>query len=154
MRLYLMQHAEAKSQEEDPGRNLTVRGRADIDRVAKFLENLDLEVSQVFHSGKTRARSTAEILAASLKPTKGVAETDGLAPLDDPGIWAGRVAGLAEGVVLVGHLPHLARLTGLLLCGDAEKNAVNFKMGGMVCLSRAAAGHWGLDWMLIPEILP
>jgi phosphohistidine phosphatase len=154
MRLYLVQHAEAKREEEDPNRDLTVKGRADIGKVAKFLESLDLGVSRVFHSGKTRAKTTADILAASLKPPRGVSETDGLAPLDDPEIWAGRMARLAEDAVLVGHLPHLARLTGLLLCGDAEKNAVQFQMGGMVCLGRSDASPWGLEWMLIPGILP
>ncbi len=154
MRLYLVQHAEAKSQEEDPNRDLTEKGRADIGKVAKYLEGLDLKVSRIFHSGKTRARTTAEILAASLKPAKGVAETDGLAPLDDPGIWAARVSDLAEDLVLVGHLPHLARLAGLLLCGEAEKSAVHFRMGGIVCLSRADAGPWGLEWLLVPEVLP
>lgn len=153
MRLYLVQHAEAKREEEDPNRDLTEKGRADITKVAKHLEGLGLKVSRVFHSGKTRARSTAEILAAALKPTKGVGETDGLAPLDDPGIWAARAAGLTEDVALVGHLPHLARLAGLLLCGEAEKGAVSFRMGGVVCLGRNDAGVWGLEWMLIPEML-
>jgi phosphohistidine phosphatase len=153
MRLYLLQHAEAKREQEDPNRDLTEKGRADITKVAKHLESLGLKVSQVFHSGKTRARTTAEILAARLKPVKGVSETDGLAPLDDPKVWAERASNLMEDVALVGHLPHLARLAGLLLCGEAEKSAVNFHMGGVVCLNRTDAGTWGLEWVLIPELL-
>lgn len=154
MRLYLVQHAEAKSKEEDPNRDLTAKGRSDISKAADFLAKLDLKVSQVVHSGKTRALSTAETLAAALKPPQGVSQTDGLAPLDDPKIWADRVSDVTEDTVLVGHLPHLARLAALLLCGDQEKGVVNFKMGGLVCLSRSAAGQWGLEWMLIPEVLP
>ncbi len=154
MLLYLVQHAEAKSKEEDPNRDLTEKGRADIGKVANYLERLDLRVSQVVHSGKTRAKSTAEILAASVKPAQGIAETGWLAPLDDPGIWAERLSKMADNLVLVGHLPHLAKLAGLLLCQDREKAAVNFKMGGVVCLCRSEAGQWGLAWMLIPEIVP
>ena len=154
MRLYLVQHAEAKIKEEDPNRDLTAKGRSDINKVANYLAKLDLKVSQVVHSGKTRAMSTAEIMAASLKPAQAVAEVDGLAPLDDPGVWADRVSDVTEDMALVGHLPHLARLAALLLCGDQEKGVVNFKMGGVVCLSRSAAGQWGLEWMLIPEVLP
>lgn len=154
MLFYLVQHAEAKSKEEDPGRDLTEKGRADLGKVADYLKKLDLRVSRVVHSGKTRAKSTAEILAAAVKPSQGISETDGLAPLDDPEIWAQRVSNMAENSMLVGHLPHLARLTALLVCGDREKAAVNFKMGGVVCLSRSEAGQWGLEWMLIPEIIP
>ncbi len=152
MRLYLVQHAEARSKEEDPNRDLTVKGRSDIRKVAKYLERLNLGVSQIFHSGKIRAMSTADILMASLKPPKGISETDRLAPLDDPEIWAERVSKTAEDIVLVGHLPHLAKLAALLLCGDKEKSVVNFKMGGMVCLGRSDTG-WGLEWMIIPEVV-
>ncbi|MDI6852759.1 MAG: phosphohistidine phosphatase SixA [Deltaproteobacteria bacterium] len=154
MFLYLVQHAEAKSKEEDPGRDLTDKGRADIGKVAGFLGKLDLRVGRVVHSGKARAKTTAEILAEAVKPSQGITETEGLAPLDDPGIWAEKVAKMTENAMLVGHLPHLARLAGLLLCQDREKAPVNFKMGGVVCLSRSEPGQWGLEWMLIPEIMP
>lgn len=152
MRLYLVQHAEAKSKEEDPTRDLTDKGLSDIRKVANYSGKLNLAVSQVFHSGKTRALRTAEVLAEALKPPKGVSETAGLAPLDDPGMWAERISRTAEDLVLVGHLPHLAKLAALLLCGDRDKSVVNFKMGGMVCLGRSDTG-WGLEWMIIPEVV-
>jgi phosphohistidine phosphatase len=154
MLLYLVQHAEAKSKEEDPNRDLTAKGRSDIGNIGKYLEKLDLRISRIVHSGKARSLSTAAVLAASLKLAQGVAEADGLAPLDNPEIWAERVATLAEDMVLVGHLPHLARLAALLLCQDQEKSVINFRMGGVVCLSRSEAGQWGLEWILIPEVLP
>jgi len=151
--LYLVQHAEAKKEAEDPARDLTAKGLQDIKRVANYLEKLNLPVKQVFHSGKTRALSTARILAESLNPSQGISETQGLAPLDDPGSWAGQISKMDEDIVLVGHLPHLAKLAALLLTGDQEKNVINFKMGGMVCLRRMAAGQWAVDWMVIPEII-
>jgi phosphohistidine phosphatase len=151
--LYLVQHAEAKSKEEDPARDLTEKGREDLARVARQVGNLRMAVSRILHSGKTRAQTTAEILAASLQPSQGIAATDGLAPLEDPGIWADRLADLDEDVMLVGHLPHLARLAGRLMCGDQQTNPVNFQMGGMVCLQRLEAGHWAVEWMLTPAVL-
>jgi len=153
MFLYLVQHAEAKREEEDPARDLTAKGRQDLKRVANYVGKLNLAVSQVFHSGKTRAVSTAEILAGSLKPAPGVSETTGLAPLDDPESWAGRISIGDENIMLVGHLPHLAKLAALLISGDQENGVVNFKMGGMVCLRRLEAGQWRVEWMLIPEII-
>jgi phosphohistidine phosphatase len=153
MLVYLVQHAEAKREEEDPARDLTEKGRQDITRVAQYAGDLPLTVSRIYHSGKTRALRTAEILAASLKPSHGIAETTGLKPLDDPVIWADRLKGMTEDLALVGHLPHLARLAALLTCGDQEKNVINFKMGGMVCLRRLEAGPWAVEWMLIPELI-
>jgi phosphohistidine phosphatase len=153
MLLYLVQHAEAKSKEEDPARDLTEKGRQDILRVANYVENLNLAVSHIFHSGKARAASTAQTLASSLKPPKGVSDTTGLAPLDDPQIWAERLATMAEDIVLVGHLPHLARLAAQLLTGDKENSVIHFKMGGMVCLRREEGGQWAVEWMIFPKMI-
>jgi len=66
MRLYLVQHGKAKSKDEDPDRPLTDQGRNDIKKVAVFLaENAGLKVTSIYHSGKTRARQTAEVLEPS-----------------------------------------------------------------------------------------
>ncbi len=154
MFLFLVQHAEAKSKEEDPGRDLTEKGRQEMQRVADYLGKRNLAINQIFRSGKTRAATTANVLAGSLKPSRGSFETDGLAPLDDPAIWAGRLAPMTESLMLVGHLPHLARLAALLLCGDKEKSVIHFKMGGVLCLRRDQEGFWGVEWMVIPEMLP
>lgn len=153
MFLYLVQHAEAKREEEDPARDLTQKGLIDIESVAHLMKRLNLQIRQIFHSGKTRTQSTAKVLARHLRPPAGVSEAPGLAPLDDPEIWAGRIANLDEDILLVGHLPHLGRLAAILMCGDKEKNAVNFQMGGAVRLRRMEAGQWAVDWMVVPEII-
>ena len=90
MFLYLVQHAEAKSAEEDPGRDLTDKGRLDIENVSHLMKRLNVRIRQIFHSGKTRAQSTATVLASHVKPPAGVSEAQGLAPLDDP--RSGRIA--------------------------------------------------------------
>ena len=153
MFLYLVQHAEAQRAEEDPARDLTEKGRQDIESMAHHLKRLKVEVKQIFHSGKTRAQSTANVLASHLKPPAGVSETPGLAPLDDPEIWAGRIAGMDEDVLLVGHLPHLGRLAALLMSGDKDRSIINFQMSGTVRLRRMEAGQWAVDWMVVPEII-
>jgi phosphohistidine phosphatase len=153
MLVYLVQHAAAKGKEEDPNRDLTEEGRMEIEHVAHHLKRLKVQVKQIFHSGKTRAQSTAEILAWHLKPPAGITDAPGLAPLDDPAIWAERIGGLSEDVMLVGHLPHLARLAALLMAGDQDKNMVNFQMGGAVRLQQMSPGQWAVDWMVLPEII-
>jgi phosphohistidine phosphatase len=153
MFLYLVQHAEAKREAEDPERDLTEKGRLDIESVAHHLKRLKVQVRQIFHSGKTRAQSTANVLARHFKPPAGVSEAPGLAPLDDPEIWADRLAKMDEDLLLVGHLPHLGRLATMLMSGDKEKSIINFQMGGAVRLRRMEAGQWAVDWMIVPEII-
>ena len=153
MFLYLVQHAEAKREEEDPARDLTGKGRIDIESVAHHLKRLKVQVKQILHSGKTRAHSTANVLARHIKPPAGVSEVPGLAPLDDPEIWAGRIVPMDEDILLVGHLPHLSGLAAILMTGDKEKRVINFQMGGVVRLRRMEAGQWVVDWMIVPEII-
>jgi phosphohistidine phosphatase len=153
MLLYLVQHAEAKSEAEDPKRDLTEKGKLDIEAVAHHLKRLHVQVSQIFHSGKTRAKSTATILGNHLQPSGGISEAPGLAPLDDPEIWAERIAKTDEDIMLVGHLPHLGRLAALLMSGDKARQVINFQMGGAVRLQLMGANQWALDWMIVPNII-
>jgi phosphohistidine phosphatase len=107
MRLYLVQHGEAKTEQEDPERPLTDRGAEEVRRVAtRATERARLAIGQILHSGKTRARQTAEIWAEVLGVP--VDQSEALAPLDDPKVWAARLDTGLEDLMLVGHLPHLA----------------------------------------------
>jgi len=162
MKLYLVQHGEAKSKAEDPQRPLTERGREDVARVGAFAAGAGLQVGQVRHSGKRRAEETASILTEYLSPAEGVVAIPGLAPKDDvrpmaealsPSLSPPRLGGMKGGaVMLVGHLPFLDRLTNLLVTGDAERSVVRFQMGGIVCLVREDQ-DWAVSWMVTPGLL-
>lgn len=153
MRLYLMQHGSALSKDEDPERPLTEGGAAEVSRVAAHLAARTPRTHlRIVHSGKTRARQTAELLAEPFADAT-VEQADGLAPMDDPSAWAGRLANDEEGYALVGHLPHLSRLAGLLLAGDADRDVVTFRNAGLVCLERGEGGSWSVRWILVPELI-
>jgi len=151
MFIYLVQHAEAKREEEDPSRPLSEKGMEDLNRVAFHVSKLNLKIDKIFHSTKLRAKQTAEVLSEYLRPIQGMSEVDGLSPLDNPDIWAGRLKDVPGDIVFAGHLPHLGRLGSLLLCGNAEKNALSFKNAGIICLKREETGAWSLQWMLTPD---
>lgn len=154
MNLYLVQHAEAKPESEDPERSLTEKGWRDIRKVSGFApKQAGVQVSRILHSGKTRARQTAEALAEHLKPSEGVHATDGVDPLADPSIWANRLAEVQQDLMIVGHLPHLSKLAALLLVGSDAKEVVKFEQGGIVCLSKDDSGSWAVRWMVIPRIV-
>lgn len=154
MRVYLVQHAKALSKEEDPDRPLSEEGRREIEAMAKYsVENAGLEVARIWNSGKTRAAQTAEVLSEHLKPPLGVRVSEELGPVDEPKAWADRLVEMSHDVMLVGHLPHLSRLTAELLTGDPERTIVAFRNAGIVCLAYEQ-GSWSLEWLLRPELLP
>ena len=162
MKLYLVQHGEAKNKAEDPQRPLTERGRDDVARVAAFAATAGCRVGQIRHSGKRRAEETASILAEYLSPAEGVVAIPGLAPRDDVRPVAEALhppsfspIGGDEGAVVmfVGHLPFLDRLTSLLVTGDAECSIVRFQKGGIVCLVRED-GNWAIGWIITPDLIP
>lgn len=152
MNLYLVQHGQAETKDIDPARPLSEGGKKKLLKVAEIVgKNYSVSgIKQIFHSSKLRARQTAENLAQALNLTT-PSETDHLSPLDDPCIWANRLKEESDDLMLVGHLPHLARLTGLLLCGNKEKEVVRFQMGGIAALSKEK-DSWTLSWMVVPAM--
>ena len=83
MKLYLVQHGNAVSKEENPDRPLSEQGRADVTKVAEFIRPLKIEVNCLWHSKKARAIQTAEILAQVIKVRKVSHERDDLNPNDE-----------------------------------------------------------------------
>lgn len=151
MLLYLVQHGQAKSKDEDRDRPLTEQGRRQVEAVMLLVMQFGaISASRVFHSGKLRAGETAGLIADKLDATS--EEVDGLAPNDDPEIWERRLVEAEDDTLLVGHMPHLSRLTSRLLCGDAEAGLVEFANGGVVCLHRNG-GRWAVRWSIPPSLV-
>ncbi|MGD8794798.1 MAG: phosphohistidine phosphatase SixA [Anaerolineae bacterium] len=150
MEVYLVQHAEATSKQEDPLRPITEAGRHATADVAVVAAKLGLAVQQIRHSGKLRAEQTANVLAEALAPPDGVVQMDGLAPLDDVAPVADELARMFQPVMLVGHLPFMERLAGALLTGDPEQAVVKFTNAAIVCLSLDT--RWQVTWILTPEM--
>src|SRR5262245_32137331 len=105
MEVWLVRHGDAVSDRVDPERPLSAEGRGEVAAVARALARGGrVRPTAIVHSGKTRARQTAEILAAALGPPGALERADDLAPEADPTAWAARLDG-RSGVMLVGHLP-------------------------------------------------
>jgi phosphohistidine phosphatase len=149
--VYLVQHAEAKSKDQDPDRPLTSQGRREAESVAAVAARLGLEIAQIRHSGKTRARQTAEVMAERLSPSGGVVTASGLAPLDDVKPVAEELATADRSLMLVGHLPFMERLAGYMLTGDVARTVVQFRKAGIVNLERKDGG-WQVQWIITPDI--
>jgi phosphohistidine phosphatase len=152
MHLYLVQHADALAEDIDPARPLSERGRADVERVAALLGRRLPALSRILHSGKTRARQTAEILASTIAADVAIEQAHGLNPLDDTEPIVRRIDGSDDDIMLVGHLPFMARLASRLLVREPEAGVVAFRPGTVLCLEEED-GTWRVAWMVRPELL-
>jgi phosphohistidine phosphatase len=156
MNVYLVQHAEAKSKQEDPNRPLSDLGRANIRKVASYLaDHAKIELDYIYHSGKTRTLQTAEVLGNHLHSRNGLHQAEGLQALDDPKIWADKLSETQGEVMLVGHLPHLSKLAATLVCNDPDRKVIYFQNAGVVYISKDddSKGNWSVRWIITPHIV-
>ena len=147
MNFYLVRHGEAVSQAVDGQRPLTPWGRRNVERIGRAAADRGIQPEQIFHSGLLRAQQTAEILNESLGPVAGVREVVGLRPDDDPAIAKAELESSTISLMLVGHLPHMSRLTSFLVTGDADRDSVEFAPATVIGLSYDDY-HWKILWKL------
>ena len=151
MRLYLVQHGEARSEAEDPERSLTIRGEEETKKISDAAKRLGIRPSRIYHSGKKRAEQTAGIIAAALDLS--VHAGKGLNPNDDVRPWVERISGEAEDLMIVGHLPFLEKLASFLVCGDEGAKEVRFRYSAIVCLEKKESGRWAVGRVIKPEMV-
>ena len=160
LELYLVRHAIAAERgpkyPDDSLRPLTPAGSEKFAESVPGLIEMDVVVDVCLTSPFIRARETAMILSAGLKPKPPVVEIDALKP-------GGRAQAITEAIkthakrhrrlALVGHEPDLGELAARLL---GARGLVAFKKGA-VCLietdGATPAGPGTLRWMLTPKAL-
>jgi len=151
VRLYLMQHGEARSEVEDPERSLAVRGEEETRKISGAATRLGIRPSRIYHSGKKRAEQTAGIIAKALNVSAQLGQ--GLKPNDNVRPWVERISKETEDLMIVGHLPFLEKLASFLVCGDEGAKAVLFRYSAILCLEMKQPGSWAVDWFLKPEMV-
>ena len=152
MALYIVQHGQSLTKDLDPEKGLSTEGIETVEKIARVAQNYGVKVARIQHSGKKRARQTAELLAAILKPKDGLQQVDGIKPMDDVEAFASRVDYSANTMV-VGHLPFLERLTSFLVIG--RKSPIIFKLqnGGILCLDQIEPTDTAvIKWALMPRV--
>ena len=154
MRLYLVQHGEAVAKEIDPDRPLSTQGISDVTRVANFLQQSGITASKILHSGKTRARQTAEIVVHILLNNGHIKAIDGIAPNDRVETFAMTIPTLESDTMIVGHLPFMAKLAAWLVTADENQPLVTYQPGSVVCLEQDESCNWQIQWMIRPDCVP
>jgi phosphohistidine phosphatase len=131
--IFLVHHGEALPPEIDPRRPLSVAGQAHVGRLAREAAGRGVKPSAIRHSGKLRARQTAEAFLSACNPFAEFSAIRGLQPTDPPEWIRDLVKGEARDVMFVGHMPHLPRLLTLLVTGK-DAPLFEFPLHGLVAL--------------------
>jgi phosphohistidine phosphatase len=148
LRLYLVHHGDALGPEVDPRRPLSPVGRAAVDRLATLAAKRGVKPDVVWHSGKLRARQTAEAFWRACNALAELAATKDLQPDDSPMWVRDRVRGESRDILIAGHFPHLPRLLAALK-GEPEGAPGAFPPHGMVALETDDEGaSWKELWRI------
>jgi phosphohistidine phosphatase len=154
MQLLLIRHARAEERallKRDRTRALTEDGRRRMRKAARGLQVILPGLTRIVTSPLTRARQTAEIVAAVYKDV----EVTSL-PALSPGTPSSTVLAWLRAqpndavLALVGHEPDLGQLASWLLAGKST-GFVQFKKGAAALIEFAAhpaAGQGTLHWLL------
>jgi len=150
----LMRHGEAVSTCDNPQRPLSIEGRQHAERMASWLVATGYRVDEIVHSEKVRARQTAKVMGRRLDiHASKVHQIGGLDPGDDPLSLADGLEAERRSVMVVGHLPYLARLASTLLVGDPDRLHLRFLDAGLVVLTRGPGG-WQLEAAVGHDLVP
>ncbi|MDA1185941.1 MAG: phosphohistidine phosphatase SixA [Acidobacteria bacterium] len=145
--LVLVHHGHALVREVDPTQPLSGPGRAASEHLALEAAARGVRPDAVWHSGKFRARQTAELFLRACNPHAVFSVARGLQPTDPPGVVQSRVESNDRSLLLVGHMPHLERLLRAL-CGESPGSVTpDFPSHGCVALRREGE-HWQELWRL------
>lgn len=152
MKLYIVQHGDALTKDIDEERPLSNIGHAEVGQVAALLAG-HMQVSRVVHSGKLRAQQTADIFTTIIAGEFPVEQIGGIGPNDSVADFAQKIEEWGEDMLVVSHLPFVARLVSLLLTGRETENIVSYTPGSICFLQSKSGGGWQLHWMIRPELL-
>jgi len=147
MTVVLVHHGDAVGPEVDPRRPLSEAGRQSVTRLALAAAARGVKPAVVWHSGKLRAKQTAEEFWRHCNALAEFSATRDLQP-DDPPQWMfDRLRGETRDLLIAGHFHHLPRLHALML--NAGEGAVHFPLHGVVAMETRDHGErWSELWRL------
>lgn len=125
-----------------------------MERLAAHAAARGVRPDIVWHSGKLRARQTAEVFWRACNALASCAATRDLQPSDSPAWMRDRLLDESQDILIVGHFPHLPALLALLLdrVDDAREG---FPLHGIVALSTEDQGKtWTEEWRAGSEAAP
>jgi phosphohistidine phosphatase len=144
LRLFLVHHADAVEPDVDTRRPLSAEGAAHAETIAADAAARGTKPDVVWHSGKLRARQTAQAFWRACNALAEFSAAADLQPGDPPSAMRDRLRGESRDVLIAGHFPHLPRLLSLLVNRESS-----FPQHGVVTLESDDEGEtWKELWRI------
>jgi phosphohistidine phosphatase len=141
----LLHHADALGPAVDFERPLSSRGRRQAEWLAARAREAGLRPQAIWHSGKRRARETAEAFLRACSPSAEFRMVRGLRSDDRPDWIRHELEAESRDVLLAGHMPHIASLLAALCPGSDA-----MPLHGVVVLERDGPDAWKELWRTAP----
>ena len=151
MTLFLVHHGDALGPDVDTRRPLSPTGQAQAARGAEAAGARGAHPAVIWHSGKLRARQTAEAFWRICNPFAEFSAVRDVQPGDPPERMRDRLRGETRDILIAGHFPFLPRLLGTLLAAGEKVDGMraHFPPHGVVALVSDDAGEtWEERWRL------
>jgi phosphohistidine phosphatase len=157
MLLYFLRHGDAVDHPSyhDAERPLSPLGVRQAEIVAAFLKSSRQPLTRILSSPLARAKETASIVQHAFRQTP-VETTEALASGSDPKHVIALLDSMKdEGVLLVGHEPHLSATMSMLVAGDTRAR-IQMKKASLACVElpipiKRTGGT--LKWLIAAELL-
>ncbi len=151
MKLYLMRHGEAEGVYEGEGPSLSERGESEVNQIGEALSSKKIRLDHIYHSGKMRARQTADIVGSKFSAEIPISKKEGLKPNDPVPVFAKDLNDESGNILVVGHLPFVSKLTSYLLAETESELMFSFGTASVACLEYTHSVGWSLHWLIEPE---
>lgn len=154
MRLYILRHANADTAADtDNLRELSEKGTAQADLLAKFFVKHEVQLDFIFSSPLVRARQTASPIAEALRMQTTEVHWLSCGARPDKILLEMRAL-TAESVLLVGHQPDMGEFIAHLLGSPIGEN-FNVRKGLLTCIDLYVAKKGGgrLDFFLPAKLI-
>jgi phosphohistidine phosphatase len=150
-RLYLVRHGETVASHMDPDPPLSPKGREETEAVAKILQRTSIEIEEIQHSTKARARQTAEIFNQTLALNLTLIAKKNLTPMDPVAPVIQEIQAFDRNVMLVSHLPLVEKILCALVLENETKSPVAIVCACVICL-KMKDFLWYIDWVISPHL--
>ena len=151
MNLYLVRHGKPVADYESGDPPLSPEGESEVALVASKLSEMDVNVEEIYHSGKLRAQQTAGIIQESVAPDVEISFKEGLKPNDPIVGIVDDMNAADKNTMLVGHLPFMDKMAAFLLDRSHDSSGLAFRTATVVCFERIEKDKWTLLWTVSPD---
>jgi phosphohistidine phosphatase len=147
-KIILMQHGSYLSEEQDPEKGLSEKGKEQVELAASMLNKLAIQVDLILTSSKKRSMETGQILENTLH-TKNLEQNSHILPKTPALDTITYLQSLRfQTVLIAGHLPSIKEL-GKELCGGD----IDFENGSIAMIeTEELTGSGCLKWFITPKI--